>query len=241
MSDDMFETREVTHGIGHNRPPETLGGTEIETAKASAAQVAVKLPGWLTQRDKALLDRIAALLEAMKRAPKKVASKEEAEKMSDFRSQIAAAIKAADGLREIDKKAFEEPAKAVHGFWKRRIDDLTDANGKTGLVLTAYLTEERRKAVEAARKAAERAVKKDLPPPAPAPAPKPLRGDGGSQSGLRNVWTFRDLDRSAIDLEALRPYLADAAIEAAVRAAIADGVRILDGVVIYEKAVITTR
>lgn len=243
----MFETREVSPGMGHNRPPESIGSIEIETAKANAAQVAGRLPDWLGQRDKALLKRIEDLLAATKRAPKKVTSKVEAEKMSDFRSQIAAAAKAADQLREIDKKAFEEPAKAVHGFWKKRIDELNAATAQTGLVLTAYLTEERRKAAEAAKKAAEKqaaeAAKRQAPPPPP-PPPKPtpvLRGDGGSHSGLRNVWTFRNLDRSTLDLEALRPYLADVALEAAVRQAIGDGVRELKGVEIYEKPVITTR
>lgn len=239
----MFESREVTPGIGHNKPPVD----SIDDAKESAALAATKVPDWISRRDGPLLKRIEALLEAAKRAPKKVTSKDEAEKMSDFRSQIAAAAKAADQLRDIDKKAFEEPAKAVHGFWKKRIDELNAATAQTGLVLTAFLTEERRKAADAARKAAERAEaeaakKKVAAPPPPQPKPVPaLRGDGGSHSGLRNVWSFKNLDRATLDLEALRPYLADVALEAAVRAAIADGVRILDGVEIYEKPVITTR
>lgn len=44
-----------------------------------------------------------------------------------------------------------------------------------------------------------------------------VRSDIGSLATLRSVWTFADLDRDAIDLEKLRPYLATDSLEKAVR------------------------
>jgi regulator of protease activity HflC (stomatin/prohibitin superfamily) len=60
------------------------------------------------------------------------------------------------------------------------------------------------------------------------------RGDWGSVSSLQTFWDFADLDRNAIDLEALRPHLALDAIEKAVRAAIKSGARQMRGVRIFE-------
>jgi hypothetical protein len=44
------------------------------------------------------------------------------------------------------------------------------------------------------------------------------RGDLGAVASLRTFWDFRDLDRAALDLEALRAYLPQDALEKAVRA-----------------------
>jgi len=60
------------------------------------------------------------------------------------------------------------------------------------------------------------------------------RGDYGSVSSLQTFWDFADLDRNAIDLEALRPHLPLDAIEMAVRAAIKSGARQMRGVRIFE-------
>lgn len=47
------------------------------------------------------------------------------------------------------------------------------------------------------------------------------RGAYGGRTTLRTEWTFADLDRAKIDLEALRPYLPEDALQKAVRAWIA--------------------
>lgn len=60
------------------------------------------------------------------------------------------------------------------------------------------------------------------------------RGDYGGVATLATRWTFKDLNRHAIDLEALRQYLPQDAIEKAVRAAIRAGVRDLRGVTIFQ-------
>tara|TARA_Y100000310_G_scaffold219805_1_gene221224 strand:+ start:1450 stop:2232 length:783 start_codon:yes stop_codon:yes gene_type:complete len=65
--------------------------------------------------------------------------------------------------------------------------------------------------------------------------------NGGSVSSLHTIWTFRDLDRETIDLEALRPYLTKADIEKALRAYIKTGAREIKGAVIFEDQVSRVR
>lgn len=60
------------------------------------------------------------------------------------------------------------------------------------------------------------------------------RGDLGGVSSLQTYWDFTDLDRETIDLQKLRPYLAVADIEKAVRLYIRAGGRDLIGCRIFE-------
>lgn len=60
------------------------------------------------------------------------------------------------------------------------------------------------------------------------------RGEYGSVSSLRTQWVFDEIDRTTIDLEALRPYLPTDALEKAVRAFIKAGGRELRGTTILE-------
>ncbi len=61
-----------------------------------------------------------------------------------------------------------------------------------------------------------------------------IRDDHGAVSSLRTFWDFADLDRNAIDLDALRHHLSVDAIEKAVRAYAKAGGRELRGVRIFE-------
>lgn len=60
------------------------------------------------------------------------------------------------------------------------------------------------------------------------------RGDLGAVASLRTYWDFADLDREKLDLSRLRPYIAVADLEKAVRAYIRAGGRELAGVRIFE-------
>ncbi len=60
------------------------------------------------------------------------------------------------------------------------------------------------------------------------------RGDLGGVASLRTTWTFREMNRDRIDLEALRPHLAVDSIEKALRSYIKAGGRHIDGAVIFE-------
>lgn len=61
------------------------------------------------------------------------------------------------------------------------------------------------------------------------------RGDYGAHASLRTTWEGEIADRGALDLEALRPYLALADLEKALRGAIKAGVREIKGARIFEK------
>lgn len=67
------------------------------------------------------------------------------------------------------------------------------------------------------------------------------RGDLGSVSTLVRRWTWRDLDRATLDLEALRYHLPADALEKAVRSAIKAGTRELRGVFIFEEETASVR
>lgn len=67
------------------------------------------------------------------------------------------------------------------------------------------------------------------------------RGEYGAVSSLRTSWVFDDIDRQALDLEALRPYLPLEGLEKAVRAFIKAGGRELRGTRIYETTTAVVR
>jgi hypothetical protein len=67
------------------------------------------------------------------------------------------------------------------------------------------------------------------------------RGEYGGVSSLRTFWTFADLDRAQLDLEALREHLPMDGLERAVRSFVKAGGRSLRGVHIYETTQATVR
>lgn len=67
------------------------------------------------------------------------------------------------------------------------------------------------------------------------------RGEYGSVSSLRTAWVFDEIDREAIDLEALRFHLPTDALEKAVRSFIKAGGRELRGTRIFETTAAVVR
>ena len=67
------------------------------------------------------------------------------------------------------------------------------------------------------------------------------RGDLGSVSTLRTVWDFEVADYAAIPLDLIRPYLARADIDKAIRGAVRSGLRELKGVRIFENSTAVVR
>ena len=67
------------------------------------------------------------------------------------------------------------------------------------------------------------------------------RSDYGAVASLRRFWDFTDLNRDAVDLEALRSHLPFDAIEKAVRSYIRAGGRELRGATIFENTATTVR
>lgn len=92
-------------------------------------------------------------------------------------------------------------------------------------------------AVATADQAAQAAA--DAEKAAKAAAAKPaelsrIRGEGGGVASLKRFWDYADLDRDALDLEALRDHLPMAALEQAVGAYVKAGGRELKGARIFE-------
>ncbi len=67
------------------------------------------------------------------------------------------------------------------------------------------------------------------------------KSEAGTTSSLSTFWNFRNLDMAAIDLEALRPYINQDAIEKAIKDAIRHDVRDIKGVDIFEDSKSTVR
>ncbi len=60
------------------------------------------------------------------------------------------------------------------------------------------------------------------------------RGEYGGQSSLKEFYTYRDLDREALDLEKLRAHIPEDALDKAIKSLIKAGGRELRGCVIYQ-------
>lgn len=96
-------------------------------------------------------------------------------------------------------------------------------------------------AIDAAIRADKKADKnEDIAGTRPAELSR-VRGEAGSVSSLRTFWTFRDIDRATIDLDALRQHIPIDALGSAVRSYIDAGGRSLRGVHIFEDQQTTTR
>lgn len=67
------------------------------------------------------------------------------------------------------------------------------------------------------------------------------RTELGALGTLQRIWIFLDLDRSAVDLEALRPHLSTACIEQALRSFIKAGGRSIAGATIAEDTSLRVR
>lgn len=167
------------------------------------------------------------------------------------RARIEAEEKA---KRDAERKAEEEAAKLRRDELKRQ-----EAEHKEAARIAAEERREAERAAVEARKeqrtekrneteaidAAIRADKKadkneDIAGTRPAELSR-VRGEAGSVSSLRTFWTFRDIDRSQIDLEALRQHIPLDALATAVRSFIDAGGRSIRGAHIYEDQQTTTR
>ena len=67
------------------------------------------------------------------------------------------------------------------------------------------------------------------------------RGDYGSLATLRTVWVGEIVDKSAVDLDALRPFMSEDVLQKLVNAAVKAGFRELRGVKIYQQSTAQVR
>lgn len=248
--DDMFESRQVTPTIGHNSG--AVAPSSLESVVANISDLAHGVPSWQGARHKDLVTRIDKLLAAAERVPASIKDDEEAEKFSDFRKQLLSAQKAADTVRLEDRKLLNTLGDTVHAFWTRRTGRLDEALTPVTKAIKSYLDKKeaaakaaQEKELQKQRAAAEKAISKGKEPPPVVAVQEPVKatvtGDYGATSGTRKFWTFKNIDRAAIDLEALRPYLTPDAIESALRQYIKAGNRTIKGATIFEDSRVTTR
>ncbi len=127
--------------MGHNNPP-----TDAEILRDT-----------LADKNRELLDRAQALIEAADRAPAVIEDDDTKIKITDFLGSIAKCEKALEGKRVSEKEPYLTLGRVVDGFFKNHTDALNKARQKVKPALDARLLWEReqeRKRLEA--EAAER-------------------------------------------------------------------------------------
>ena len=143
--------------------------------------------------------------------------------------------------QEAARKAAQEAQEAERAAARKR--------NAESIAAASAAAEAARKAADEAAAAANKAAEERSAAQAAASVPMAdlsrARGDRGGVSSLKTFVDFRDIDRDKIELEKLRPYLDDKALERAVKGwidankgyantAIKTGIQPIAGVVIYE-------
>lgn len=128
--------------------------------------------------------------------------------------------------REREREAREARERELEA--RRKAEEAAQA-ARDQATLDAAIAQE--KAAEAAAADAEKAQQAAEVKPAELSR---TRGEFGAVASLRTFWTFKDLNREALDLEALRHHLPTEGLAQAIRSFIKAGGRELKGVEIYE-------
>ena len=129
-------------------------------------------------------------------------------------ADVGKAIKEIEAARVKTKEPYLEGSRAVDSYFVGLKDPLTEAKTAIERQLTVW----------------QRSLRLD--PEAPS---ERSRGAFGAIASLRETWVHGEVDRAKLDLEALRMWFSDDAIDKAIRAAIRAGVRELKGVSIHQE------
>ncbi|MCC6736906.1 MAG: hypothetical protein IT534_12380 [Bauldia sp.] len=184
----------------------------------------------LAEANGALITGRDRLLRAFRAIPESLDTIEDIEKSQAFAQDLDDLLTEAKKARLSDGKPFTEAGKTVKEFFARIEGPLKATMDELHHRVTQAALRQRRKAAEEAARlaAAEAAARRgaEVLPLRPPPSPEPVaivRGQGGASvitkvepsANIPLVWVVDGFDRDAIDLEALRAYLTDAAILAA--------------------------
>ncbi len=134
---------------------------------------------------------------------------------------------------DAERRAREEAERAARKEAERAARAAAEAEAAMtddAAVEEAVVAEQR------AKDAADVAAKAQVEAEAKAADLSRTRGDYGSVASLRTFWDHKDMDRSKLDLEALRQHLNHDALEKAVRSYVKAGGRELAGVTIFENS-----
>lgn len=194
-------------------------------------------------------ERIDNVLGQAARLPAVIQDDETNAKAGDFVKILTTLINDAEAVRKAEKEPHLQAGKAVDAKWAEAVTPLEEIKKSLRSKQTAYmLAEEARKRAEAKaeadRLAAEAKTDADIETAiaveAVATTAKStdltrVTSTYGTTTTLATKWTFKDIDRTSLDINALSPYFTPDAIEKALRAAIKAGVRTIKGVTIYEE------
>lgn len=196
-----------------------------------------------------VLSRIDGLLDQASRLPAVIQDDETNAKAGDFIKQLTTALNDAEAIRKAEKEPHLQAGKKVDAYWAETVTPLEEIKKSLRSKQTAYMlaVEEQKRAAakaEADRIAAEAKTDADIETAikletvateTKAADLTRVTSNFGTTTTLASRWTFKDVDRAALDIKALAPYFTPDAIEKAIRAAIKAGVRKIDGVTIYEE------
>lgn len=244
------EAREAAEKAERDRVEEQRRQAEARARKEQeerdAAEAAKRAEA--ARREREEQDRLAAVAKAQRESDE--AASAEARAREDAANAAAAEARKreqeADQQRQeseararqaqIEEQEAKERAKAAHTAQKDaergQIDARKDQRAATRDEKTLFGEAER---------AEKKADKHDDIVGAKAADLSRVRGEHGSVSSLREFWTFRNLNRAALDLEQLRQHIAETALETAIRSFIEAGGRKLPGVEIFHDTGTTTR
>lgn len=239
-----------TARIGHNNSP-TDKDLLLDYLKGIAALLAEEAEGLVLEAE-ALPDTLT--------------DHREAEELTNFVASINDCNKRLDAMRKTEGEPHHSAWKSTNTFFAAYTDRLETAKKKANKPLTAWLVkqeelERERLAIEAAQKkkeaealAATARTEEDLQDAmatekAAGEIQRELdsgrnlvasRGISGGTS-LTKRWVGEITSKAEIDLEALRKYLPEDALQKAINAFVSAGNRELKGVKIYEKSTAVTR
>lgn len=201
-----------------------------------------------------LIDDLEAAKKKLNAVRKAYADKKAAEEKARREEEARKAREAAEraqreleervaALQDVDYEQWDETA--LRQAHLQKVGPAPEHIDKAALIQALRIADERalQEAMDAEEAAKEAAAAEERAAREAAAKPSEMgrsRGDHGGMTTLKEYWTFSDLDRQEIDLEALRDHLSTDALEKAVRSwigankdALKDGKR-LAGVRIYK-------
>jgi len=196
----------------------------------------------ITEANAALVDRHNRLMDARDRVPPHLETDDDVERAKRFAEQLRDDARRCRAARLADTKPLNLLLKRVEAFFKTMEKQ---ANTACEDMMTALSDAGRRRAAQA------RASSQPVGPTA-APAPVMINRETGEvlavampsatqrtapDTAILLTWHVDTVDRATVDLEALRPFLTEAALLTAARAHLkVNGPRTLPGATYVEKA-----
>jgi hypothetical protein len=167
------------------------------------------IPRLLAQQSDELLNRVCGAIRSAHQLPSDFAvdDKWAAERLYIEQEYLGGLEARMDGTRAYYVRQFEGVRSAINDFWYPRLGEIRNA----------------RLAVEGRRQTWLRKCE----------AASRNRKSGDAEPVVKPTWTFKDLDKTELNLEALRYHISREALEEAVRTYIRYGGRVLKGVDIF--------